>query len=84
MGDIGFGCCATRGWLTGCAFWSRLSIRGVVVLVELGLVEQRHAAVLEVLDGVPVVEVAERFGVSRQTVHRWLRALWGSGVGDHA
>jgi transposase len=43
------------------------------VLVELGVVEQRHAAVLEVLDGVPVTEVAGRFGVSRQTVHRWLK-----------
>lgn len=39
-------------------------------MVELGLVEQRHAAVLEVLDGVAVTEVAARFGVSRQTVHR--------------
>jgi transposase InsO family protein len=44
------------------------------VLVELGLVEQRYQAVLEVLnDGVPIVEVAARFGVTRQSVHRWLR-----------
>ena len=44
------------------------------MLVELGVVEQRHAAVLEVLrDGAEVKEVALRFGVSRQTVHRWLR-----------
>jgi transposase InsO family protein len=42
------------------------------VLVELGLVEQRYQAVLEVLDGVTVTEVAGRFGVSRQSVHRWL------------
>ena len=40
-----------------------------MVLVELGLVEQRHVAVLEVLDGVAVTEVAERAGVSRQTVN---------------
>ena len=44
------------------------------MLVELGVVEQRHAAVLEVLrDGAEVKEVALRFGVTRQTVHRWLR-----------
>ena len=33
--------------------------------------EQRYQAVLEVQAGVPVVDVAERFGVSRQAVHRW-------------
>ena len=44
------------------------------MLVELGLVEQRLSAVLEVVnDGVSVTEVAERFGVTRQSVHRWLR-----------
>jgi transposase-like protein len=44
------------------------------MLVELGVVEQRHAAVLEVLcDGAAVTDVALRFGVTRQTVHRWLR-----------
>ena len=44
------------------------------MLVELGVVEQRYAAVLEVLrDGAAVKEVALRFGVTRQTVHRWLR-----------
>ena len=50
------------------------------MLVELGLVEQRYAAVLEVLDGVPVVEVAERAGVSRQTVHRWLTRYAARGL----
>lgn len=49
-------------------------------MVELGLVEQRHAAVLEVLDGVPVIEVATRAGVSRQTVHRWLRRYAARGL----
>src|SRR5690349_19003645 len=34
--------------------------------------EQRYQAVLEVQAGVPVVDVAERFGVSRQAVHRWV------------
>ena len=44
------------------------------MLVELSVVEQRYQAVLAVIrDGVPVVEVANRFGVSRQAVHRWLR-----------
>jgi Homeodomain-like domain-containing protein len=43
------------------------------VLVELGVVEQRYRAVLEVLeDGAPVTEVARRYGVARQTVHEWL------------
>ena len=44
------------------------------MLVELGLVEQRLSAVHEVLnDGASVTDVAARFGVTRQSVHRWLR-----------
>jgi transposase InsO family protein len=57
------------------------------VLVELGLVEQRHKAVLEVLDGAPIGEVALRNGVTRQTVHRWLRryaAIGLAGLADHS
>ena len=50
------------------------------MLVELGLVEQRHVAVLAVLDGVPVTEVAARAGVSRQTVHRWLTRYAARGL----
>ena len=51
------------------------------MLVELGLVEQRHAAVLEVLsEGVAVTEVALRYGVTRQTVHRWLRRYAARGL----
>jgi transposase InsO family protein len=43
------------------------------MLVELSVVEQRYHAVMEVVcGGVPVVEVAERYGVSRKTVHTWL------------
>ena len=34
--------------------------------------EQRYQAVLEVEGGMPVVEVADRFGVSRQAIHRWV------------
>jgi transposase InsO family protein len=51
------------------------------VLVELGVVEQRYRAVLEVLeDGVPVTEVARRYGVARQTVHEWLARYAGGGL----
>ena len=43
------------------------------MLVELGVVEQRYRAVLEVLEeGLPVTEVARRHKVARQTVHEWL------------
>ena len=51
------------------------------MLVEFGVVEQRLAAVLEVLrDGAAVSEVALRFGVTRQTVHRWLRRYAARGL----
>jgi transposase InsO family protein len=51
------------------------------VLVELGLVEQRYKAVLEVLDGaMSVTDVARRYGVGRQTVHTWLRRYAAEGV----
>jgi transposase InsO family protein len=42
------------------------------MLWELSVTEQRYRAVLEVMAGVPVTEVAERYGVSRQSVHAWL------------
>jgi transposase len=42
------------------------------MLWELNVAEQRYRAVLEVAIGVPVTEVAERYGVSRQSVHTWL------------
>lgn len=51
-----------------------------MVLVELGVVEQRFQAVLEVLGGASVTDVARRYGVVRQTVHRWLRRYADSGV----
>jgi transposase-like protein len=51
------------------------------VLVELGLVEQRFHAVLEVLnEGATVTDVARRYGVARQTVHGWLRRYTSSGL----
>ncbi|WP_442933361.1 helix-turn-helix domain-containing protein [Micromonospora psammae] len=40
--------------------------------MELSIVEQRYRAVLAVHAGQPVVEVAARIGVSRQTIHSWL------------
>jgi transposase InsO family protein len=50
------------------------------VLVELGVVEQRYRAVLEVLDdGATVTDVARRYGVARQTVHGWLRRYANEG-----
>ena len=53
----------------------------VIVLVELGLVEQRYQAVLEVLNNASTVtDVAVRFGVTRQTVHRWLRRYAADGI----
>jgi len=56
--------------------------------VELGLVEQRYAAVLEVLnDGATVTDVARRNGVSRQAVHEWLRKYASHGLAglvDHS
>jgi transposase InsO family protein len=51
------------------------------VLVELGLVEQRYQAVLEVInDGATVTDVARRNGVARQTVHEWLRKYAARGL----
>ncbi len=50
------------------------------MLVELGLVEQRHKAVLEVFGGFTVTDVARRYGVTRQTVHEWLRRYAASGL----
>jgi transposase InsO family protein len=50
------------------------------MLRELKVVEQRYRAVLEVLDGIPVTEVAERFGVARQTVHRWVARYRDGGL----
>ena len=51
------------------------------MLIELRVVEQRHKAVLEVLGGLCVTEVALRYGVTRQTLHRWLRWYSSGGIG---
>jgi len=51
------------------------------VLLELTVAEQRFNAVMEVLrDGLTVIEVADRYGVSRQTVHGWLRRYRTGGL----
>ena len=51
------------------------------MLVELGLVEQRYQAVLDVLNnGASVTDVARRNGVSRQAVHEWLRKYAAHGL----
>src|SRR6516164_7596014 len=54
------------------------------MLRELHVVEQRYQAVLEVLSGIPVIEVAERYGVARQTVHRWMSRYRAEGIGGLA
>ena len=42
-------------------------------LVEIGVMEQRYQAVMAVVqDGWKITEVAERLGVSRQSVYRWM------------
>jgi transposase len=43
------------------------------MLQQLRVSEMRYRAVLEVLDGAVISAVARRCGVSRQTVHAWLR-----------
>jgi DNA-binding NarL/FixJ family response regulator len=51
--------------------WSRQG--GGAVLAVLSLLEQRYQPVLAVVqDGWKVVEVTDRLGVSRQTVHNWI------------
>lgn len=51
------------------------------MLVELSVVEQKYQAVLAVIaDGRAVAEVAEQWGVSRQSVHAWLRRYEDGGL----
>ena len=52
-----------------------------MALVEVSVAGQRYRAVLEVRSGVPVTEVALRFGVSRQSVHAWVRRYAEGGLG---
>jgi transposase InsO family protein len=60
---------------------------GRAMLVELSVMEQRYHAVMEVVSGAPVTEVARRYGVSRQAVHVWLgkyRQGGLAGLADHS
>lgn len=58
------------------------------MLRELAVSEQRYQAVLAVIaEGSTVVEVAARFGVSRQSVHSWLAKYEAEGLAgleDHS
>ena len=57
------------------------------MLVELSVMEQRYHAVMEVVSGAPVSEVARRYGVSRQAVHGWLGRYEReglAGLADHS
>jgi transposase InsO family protein len=51
------------------------------VLWERSVTEQRYNAVLEMLEaGLPVTEVADRYGVSRQSVHTWIARYRAGGL----
>jgi transposase InsO family protein len=54
------------------------------MLVELSVMEQRYHAVMEVVSGAPVTEVACRYGVSRQAVHGWLGRYERQGLAGRA
>jgi transposase len=52
-----------------------------VQLVELSVMEQRYQAVMAVLqDGWKVTEVADRLGVTRQAVHKWITRYEAGGL----
>lgn len=51
------------------------------MLVELSVMEQRYQAVMAVVqDGWKVTEVADRLGVSRQSVHNWIARYEAGGI----
>ena len=55
------------------------------MLVELSVMEQRYQAVLAVVqEGWKVTEVADRLGVSRQTVHAWIARYERGGLSSLA
>jgi len=51
-----------------------------LALVALSVIEQRYRAVLAVLDGAAVTEVAAEVGVSRQSLHAWVRRYRAAGL----
>lgn len=45
------------------------------------MAEQRYQAVMAVIsDGLPISQVAEKVGVSRQTLHSWLARYEAAGL----
>jgi transposase len=49
---------------------------------ELSVAEQRYQAVLAVIsDGLSISQVAQKVGVSRQTLHAWLARYEAQGLG---
>ena len=57
------------------------------MLVELSVMEQRYHAIMEVISGAPVTEVARRYGLTRQAVHLWLGKYQReglAGLADHS
>jgi transposase len=52
-----------------------------VHLAELSVMEQRYQAIMAVVhDGWTITEVAERLGVTRQAVHRWIARYDAGGL----
>src|SRR4051794_28026284 len=51
-----------------------------LALVAMSVMEQRCRAVMAVLDGASVSEVAVEVGVSRQSVHAWVRRYRAAGL----
>jgi transposase-like protein len=51
-----------------------------LALVALSVVEQRYRAVMAVRDGAAVTEVAAEVGVSRQSLHAWVRRYREAGL----
>jgi hypothetical protein len=51
-----------------------------LALVALSVIEQRHRAVMAVLDGAGPTVVAAEVGVSRQSVHSWLARYRATGL----
>jgi transposase InsO family protein len=51
-----------------------------LALVALSVIEQRYRAVMAVLDGAAVTEIAAEVGVSRQSVHAWVARYREAGL----